>query len=270
MSFMSRKYTPITCSKTDFISLQTLAADPLNPRLALRARMILQCLQGKQIKDIAVDLGERPNTVILWKNRFSEQGISGLFNLPRSKNANRYDKVFKEKIHQLLNMDPPDGFSRWTGPLLSKYIGVPPDVIWRYLRKEGISLADIRRFPTDIHTSTPKKIIYEVPLHLELRKEELMENTSKNSKNDNPGNDKMDLEIVARIKGQDGTMIEKTVRIDGAIPNVYDFDLSTKDGFLKDLGELEQTVLSARNQMAEGLAENYLDTASKKNKIRKK
>lgn len=49
-----------------------------------------------------------------------------------------------------------------------------------------------------------------------------------------------------------GLLTEKTVRIDGAIPNVCDFDLSTKDGFLKDLGELEQAVLSARNQMAGG------------------
>lgn len=267
---MPRKYTPITCSKTDFISLQKLAADLLKPRLALRAKIILQCLEGKQIKDIATDLGERPNTVILWKNRFSDQGIPGLSNLPRGKNANRYDKAFKVKLRQLLNTEPPEGFSRWTGPLLSKYTGVPPDVIWRYLRKEGISLADIRPLPTDIPSNPPKKIICEVPLHLELRKEESMKNTSASNQNHNPGNDKMDLEIIARIKGKDGTMIEKTVRIDGAIPNVCDFDLSTKDGFLKDLDELEQTVLSARNQMAEGLAENYLDTASKKNKILKK
>lgn len=267
---MPRKYTPITCSKSDLISLQSLAMDPLNPRLALRARMILQCLEGKQIKEIAMELGERPNTVILWKNRFSDQGIPGLFNLPRGKNANRYGKTFQEKIRQLLNTDPPDGFPRWTGPLLSKYTGVPPDVIWRYLRKEGISLADIRRPPTDIYTNTPNKIICEVPLRLELRKEEPMKNTSENNLNDNPGNDRMDLEIVARIKGKDGTMIEKTVRIDDAIPNVCDFDLSTKDGFLKDLDELEQAVLSARNQMAEGLAENYLGTASKKNRSLKK
>lgn len=96
-----------------------------------------------------------------------------------------------------------------------------------------------------------------------------MKNTSENNQNDHPGNERMDLEIVARIKGKDGTMIEKTVRIDGAIPNVYDFDLSTKDRFLKDLGELEQAVLSARNQMAEGLAENYLGTVSKKTGIRR-
>lgn len=267
---MSRKYTPITCSKTDFISLQALASDSSNPRLALRARMVLQCLEGKQIKDIAVNLGERPNTVILWKNRFSDQGIPGLFNLPRGKNANRYGKAFKEKIHQLLITDPPDGSPRWTGPLLSKYTGVPPNVIWRYLRKEGISLTDIRCFPTDIHTDTPKKIICEVPLYLELRKEKPMKNTSEGMKNHNLEHDRMDLEIVARIKGKDGTMIEKCVCIDGAVPNVCDFDLSTKDGFLKDLDELEQTVLSARNQMAEGLAESYLGTVSKKNRIQRK
>ncbi len=101
-------------------------------------------------------------------------------------------------------------------PLLSKYTSVPPDVIWRYLRKEGISLTGIRCFPTDIHTCTPEKIICEVPLHLELRKEEPMKNISENSKNSNLGNDRMDPEIVARIKGKDGTMIEKTVRIDSS------------------------------------------------------
>lgn len=43
----------------------------------MRALMVLRCIEGEQIKDIAADLHERPNTVILWKNRFSANGITG-------------------------------------------------------------------------------------------------------------------------------------------------------------------------------------------------
>lgn len=40
--------------------------------------MILGCVEGKQVKDIANELGEGPNTIILWQNRFINKGVEGL------------------------------------------------------------------------------------------------------------------------------------------------------------------------------------------------
>ena len=38
-----------------------------------RARMILELAEGKMAKDVAAELGERPNTVILWRDEVSRE-----------------------------------------------------------------------------------------------------------------------------------------------------------------------------------------------------
>ena len=44
-----------------------------NAPLARRARMILELAEGKMAKDAAAELGERPNTVILWRDEVSRE-----------------------------------------------------------------------------------------------------------------------------------------------------------------------------------------------------
>lgn len=262
---MPRKYKPVTCNKTDFMKLLQLSKDQSKPRLSKRAQMVLQCIQGKQIKDIAIEFGERPNTVILWRDRFSKEGPDGLFNLPRGKHANVYGSDFKNRLLLALDSSPPDGYERWTGGLLAVKLGVPPDVVWRYLRKEKINLREISPAgnPGTGNPETPKED-YTVTLHFQLRKDKLMnQNTNPPSPNSSP-EEKMDLEIIARIKGKDGTVIEKKVCLDQVLPSVFDFDLSTKEGFLRDFDTLEKAVLTARNQVAADLTEGYMEAASKK------
>lgn len=84
------------------------------------------------------------------------------------------------------------------------------------------------------------------------------------------GKEMMDLEFTARIIGKDGTVIEKKVRLDGALPTLEDFDLATKEGLLRDLGTMDRAFISARDQLTEGLANEYADAAFKKNTMKKK
>ena len=262
---MPRKYKPISCSKSDAIRLKELSLDQDNPRLAMRALMVMRCIEGEQIKDIADDLHERPNTVILWRDRFSAEGINGLMNHPRGSSANKYGDDLKQRVLDKLNMEPPSGAKRWTGTSLSSELGVPPDVIWRILRKEKIKLKD----PVSDRGSTPdvqdSEDICEVPLKLVLRKDRTMSNH-----NDNNTSKNMDLIITARAVGKDGTVIEKEIRIDDALPDVTDFDISTLTGFRRDFDQLERNILAAREQIASGLTEEYMGEVSKKNKSRKK
>ena len=250
---MAKKYEPVNCSKSDRIKLEELVADESQPRIALRAQLVLQCVDGRRVKDIAADFQERPNTVILWRDRFVQYGIDGLLNRPRGKNANQYGTDLKERILRLTTKDPPSGNRRWTGLLLSKEMGIPPDVIWRCLRKAGIQLADIN--------GEESEITIQIPLKLKARKDYNMNNNS---------SEKMDLELIARVKGKDGTVIEKVIRIADAVPNVKDFDIDTLDGFRKDLDIYEQAMLEARDQMAEGITDEYLKEANKKNKMSSK
>lgn len=265
---MPRKYKPVTCSKKDFITLLQLSNDPSKPRLSKRAQMVLQCIQGKQIKDIAIEFGERPNTVILWRDRFSKEGPEGLFNLPRGKHANVYGPDFKNRLLLALDSSPPDGYERWTGGLLAVKLGVSPDVVWRYLRKEKINLREIPPAGNP-GTGIPEapKDDYIVTLHFQLRKDKLMDKKTNQPSPNSSSEEKMDLEIIARVKDKNGTVIEKNVCLDQVLPNVSDFDLSTKEGFLRDFDALEKAVLTARNQAAAELAEGYMEAASKKNGI---
>lgn len=69
----------IHCSESERIELHKIVnSQKAEHRIVRRAKMVLLCLDGMQIKDIASKLGERPNTVSLWRDRFAEQGIPGL------------------------------------------------------------------------------------------------------------------------------------------------------------------------------------------------
>jgi len=76
---------------------------------------------------------------------------------------------------------------------------------------------------------------------------------------------KSKIEFIARIVNPDGQVIEKTVTSYDELPSLDDFDLETKDGFLRDMDKLEKSILSARNEIGEAIAEEYLDKAFKKN-----
>ena len=252
---MPKRYKPVNCSKTDIIELNEIAASSDDPRLSLRARIVLACNEGRQVKDIAAEFNERPNTVILWRRRFDEKGIQGLYNLPRGKNAYRYGSDLKERLLSLLGENPPDGEQRWTGELLSKKLSVPAAVIWRLLRKEGIRLSNAPPAKPEVITAS-----CEIPLQFTFRKECPM-----NKKPHADSNEMMDLEITAKITTKDGTVIEKKVRLADAIPGFDDFDFSTREGFLRDFDTLERAILKARDEVSEGITEAYGEHLSKKN-----
>lgn len=73
---------------------------------------MLNCADGQQVKKIATELGVSPNTVTLWRNRFSESGIEGLLNHPRGTNGSNYGSDAKSRILQLIAKPPPDGAER--------------------------------------------------------------------------------------------------------------------------------------------------------------
>ena len=258
---MPRKYEHIKCSKSDILKLHELSSKADDRRLASRALMILRCVEGIQIKDIALELHERPNTVIQWRRRFETYGVAGLVNRPRGASANKYGCDLSHRILEKLNTDPPSGSARWTGTSLSKELGVPPDVIWRCLRKEKIRLAGMTATYDNPDTTQASEIL-ELPLCLTLRKDGIMANKI----NKGSASEKMDLVITARVIGKDGTVIEKEIRLDDAIPNVADFDLETMDGFRRDFDQLERSILNARQQLSAGLTEEYMERASKKNR----
>ena len=250
---MTRPLKHVLCTKSDLEQLRILASDTSHPRLAIKAQIVLMCAAGMKIKDIAEELGERPNTVILWRNRFIEYGMKGLANKPRGIGQIKYGDDFLKRLRSKLDDPPPDGMKRWTGKVLAKELGVPLDAVWKYLRIAGIRLRDIQ-------SNENSSVIDEIELPIVLRMTTLRrKDMSKKNKKE-----KADIELVARIKNPDGTYIEKVVTLEDAVPEIKDFDFSTKEGFLRDLNTYEKAMIKARDQVMKDITDEYLESRVKK------
>jgi transposase len=138
---MSRKARSIECSPEDRQELEKKArSTSAELREVMRAKMVLGCLEGKTMIQIARELQVRPNTVILWRDRFAQCGIKGLRDVPRPGKPVTYGPEFRNKVLKLLEETPPAGQSCWDGPAVAKVLGASPHAVWRLLRKEGICL----------------------------------------------------------------------------------------------------------------------------------
>ena len=141
---MARKSVPLQCSESEIAELQDLIQNAEQPRIAERATLVLEFIQGSTITEIAERHSAQPNTVIKWKRRYAAQGIEGLLNLPRGSTKDVYGKDFRKRLVELVHSPPPDGAPYWTGPLLAKALDVPLYAVHVYLRKSQIRLLDLR------------------------------------------------------------------------------------------------------------------------------
>ncbi len=218
---MARHYSPISCSESEFSELQRLAGCTDNPRLATRADMVLECIRGTRIKDIADSLGERQATVIKWRDRFVEHGVEGLQNLPRGKAAGVFGEPFRERLRETVLSKPPDGHPYWTGALLAETLDVPLFAVWRYLSKDGIRLLDMRDSstpepetepepePENAAERKPVRKTVAVPLQITWDESEL------------DGADLPNLEIIARVHDGNHVILEGAIQLTDKFHGIF-------------------------------------------------
>jgi transposase len=113
-------------------------------RTVERARIVLACLDGKEIQQIARELGLSTPTVSKWRARFSQPGMKGLRDDPRPGKPVRYGAPFRDRVLALLEQPPPAGLSHWNGPAMAAQLGSSVHAVWRVLRREGIYLQRLR------------------------------------------------------------------------------------------------------------------------------
>lgn len=110
-------------------------------RMSARARIILALADGESNQQVANRLGTRKARVIKWRKRFAQHGLEGLKDAPRSGLPKRYDEETEKRMRAVLEENPPEGFSRWTGKLIANRLGdVSKDQVWRTLKQHGIHL----------------------------------------------------------------------------------------------------------------------------------
>lgn len=142
---MPRHAPELECSAEDKASLVAVAKSPTaEARAVERARIILACLEGKEIQQVAQELGVSIPTVTKWRKRFALWGVRGLQDQPRPGKPVRYDAAFRDRVLRLLEQPPPAGMSHWDGPAVAEKLNASVYAVWRVLRREGIYLQRLR------------------------------------------------------------------------------------------------------------------------------
>jgi len=119
-----------------------LRAPTTEQRQVFRARIVLLATEGRSTRSIARELGTMPRTVSGWRGRFAREGLAGLEDRPHPGPAPKYDSATGRRILALLDKPPPNGYARWTGPLLAEALGdVHEQQVWRFLRAQKIDLS---------------------------------------------------------------------------------------------------------------------------------
>src|SRR5438094_9004872 len=117
---MPRHAPELECSAEDKASLVAITKSRIEEaRVVERARIILACLGGKEIQQVARELAISIPTVTKWRMRFVLWGLRGLGDQPRSGKPVRYDTVFRNRVLAVVEEPPPPGMSHWDGPAVA-------------------------------------------------------------------------------------------------------------------------------------------------------
>jgi transposase len=137
---MPRHAPQLECSIEDKASLVAIAESRTEEARAVeRARIVLACLEGKEIQQVARELRLSVPSVSKWRRRFALWGLRGLRDQPRSGKPVKYDTAFRNRVLALLEEKPPSGMSHWDGPAVAEKLDASVHAVWRVLR-EGIYL----------------------------------------------------------------------------------------------------------------------------------
>lgn len=114
---MPRHAPDLECSIEDRASLEALTkSGTAEARSVRRARIILACLEGKQIQEVARELRVSMPSVSKWRQRFSLWGLRGLRDQPRPGKPLRYDNAFRNRVLCLLEETPRPACPTGMGP----------------------------------------------------------------------------------------------------------------------------------------------------------
>ena len=138
---MVRNAPAISCGPEARQALERLAGSRTeSQQMGERAQMILGCLAGKQVQEVARVCHTRPNAVIKWRRRLAVSGLAGLHDAPRPGAKPVYGVSFRNRVLALLEQPPPAGQACWDGPAVAAALGGSVHAVWRMLRHEGICL----------------------------------------------------------------------------------------------------------------------------------
>jgi transposase len=126
---------PIALSEEEHGQLLQWARDRHTLRsLALRARIVLACGEGRNNREVARRLGITTQTVGKWRARFVARRLAGLVDEPRSGAPRSIsDELVEAVLAKTLHERPPDA-PRWSSRRLASELGISQRAVLRIWR----------------------------------------------------------------------------------------------------------------------------------------
>jgi DDE superfamily endonuclease/winged helix-turn helix protein len=137
--------------------------------LVQRARIVLLAADGVPNTEIAARTGSTRPTVLKWRDRYEQTGISGLGDLPRPGRAREIDEVavLAETLADKGKPPPELGVTHWSSRLMATRLGISFATVARIWRKWNIQPHRIETFKFSTDPELEPKIRDVVGLYLD-------------------------------------------------------------------------------------------------------
>lgn len=130
-----RPLEPLSLSEKDRLVLERWERRPKTAQaLALRARIILACAEGKPNKVVADNLDVSPQTVCKWRGRFVEAGVDGLLDEPRPGAPRQITDEDVERVIRLTLESQPEDATHWSTRSMAERSGLSQSAVSRIWR----------------------------------------------------------------------------------------------------------------------------------------
>ena len=165
---MARAAVEIELSEEEERRLRAvLRAPSASQQQALRARIVLRAAEGATNTQIAAETRVSLPTVGLWRRGFSERGLDGLADAPRS---GRPRQIQDDDVQRVLakTLEPPsDGSTQWSVRRLAAATGLSPTSVHRIWRDHKLKPHQLRSFKFSRDPLLAEKIVDVVGLYLD-------------------------------------------------------------------------------------------------------
>lgn len=131
-----------------------------------RADIVLRLAEGQGQRAVAREMRCSVNTVRLWRERFQEEGLAGLYGRHHGRQALEETPELEARILDRTRCAPKDGSTHWTTRKLAAELGISHMRVARTWAKAGLKPHQLRRYMASDDPDFAKKAADVIGLYL--------------------------------------------------------------------------------------------------------
>jgi transposase len=136
-------------------------------RLVQRARIVLAAAEGRQNRQIALELGCTKRTVATWRNRFIDLRLDGIRqDAPRGGRKPAQRSRFEAEIIRKTTQELPPNATQWSKRSLAQALGCSDSLVQRVWRDNGLRPHRTKTFKVSNDPQFAEKLVDIVGLYL--------------------------------------------------------------------------------------------------------